>query len=150
MPRITRNPVVAYAHCTNMLCEGYSQVQVSAVMELSEVTIGERDPKAGIFAPIVETSWQDLAWADGEDARCEHCHGTRELSATPRPTYQSISGHPQDGLLTMRGGFDPNTRNTEADQQAAAALAEQTRQMAEMREQIAALTAAVTAPAEAP
>lgn len=141
MPRITASSTVAYAHCRDMLCPGYSQEEVEAVNRLFERTIGEMDPKAGVFSPIVETSWTDLEFADPDDVSCEHCDGVREISATPRPTYQRLSGHPQNGLLTMRG-FNPEApRNTEADEKAAAASAEQNRKIAEMQEQMDALMA---------
>lgn len=140
MPRITESQTVAYAHCRDMLCAGYSQEEVGAVNKLFERTIGEMDPKAGIFSAIVETSWVDLEFADPDDVSCEYCGGTREISGTPRPTYQRLSGHPQDGLLTMRG-YDSQISNSAADEKAAAAAAEQNRKIAEMQEQMEALMA---------
>lgn len=141
MPKITPIAAVAYAHCCDMLCEGYSQAEVEAVRTLFERTIGESDPKAGIFAPIVETSWEDLEFADPADAVCEHCGATREISAAPRPSYQHF-GFARDALVKMPK-FDANVRNTEADEAAATAAAEQNRRLAEMEARIAGLLAQV-------
>lgn len=146
MPRNTPPPIVtstdvkAYAHCVEYMCQGYEQQEVQGVRTLTEWN-GASLGSDSMFAAVIFTSTEEVNFADSEDARCEFCGGHREISATPRPTYQRLSGHPQDGLLKING-FDPGIKNTETDQKMAEMMAESNRRMAELEEKLAALTAA--------
>lgn len=130
-PRVTPADVVAFAHCRDYFCEGYGQQEVPAVKTLLEWT-GASVGSDPIFHGVVFTSVEEVQFKDPADMACEHCGVDREISATSRPTYQALSGHPQDGLLKVHG-FDPSVRNTEADEAAAAAMAEQNQKIAELQ-----------------
>lgn len=129
-PRVTPSSATGFAHCRDFFCEGYDQVPVPAIRTLIEWT-GAAVGSDPIFHGVVFTSTEDLQFENQEDMACEHCGKSREISALPRPTYENLSGHPQDGLLHVKG-FSPAVRNTEADEQAATAMAEQNRKIAEL------------------
>lgn len=129
-PRVTPSDATGFAHCRDFFCPGYDQVSVPAIRTLIEWT-GASVGADPIFHGVVFTSTDDLQFKDPEDMACEACGKPREISALPRPTYENLSGHPQDGLLHVKG-FDPTVRNTEADEQAAAALAAQNQKIAEL------------------
>lgn len=99
MPRVTEQPVRAFAHCVNPRCPGYAQAEVDALERTTAFTYAER----GGDMPGVETSTVNLAFADESDCACPHCGANRDLSDKPRVRYQNLSGHAQDGLLHMQG-----------------------------------------------
>lgn len=134
---VAETVVDAWAHCGDARCRGYGQQRVKGVRTIVEHTIGSRGGD-GIFVNIVENSHEYLRFDAPEDIPCDQCGHDREISLQERPVYQGLSGFPQNGLLTVPA-FDPNVRNTPADEKAAS-------EMAELRKQIADLTALVTVP----
>lgn len=142
MPTITEETVPAYAHCINFVCPGYAQEEVLGVRTIRSETLGDRGGD-GVLAMVTENTWEYLRFSDAEKVSCPHCGRDREISTQARPTYQNLSGFAQNGLLEV-AKFDPNVRNTKADEEAAAALAaanvaiaEMQQQMIEMKEQLA-------------
>lgn len=153
-PRMTETVVDAWAHCGNPRCEGYGQQPVAGVHTVVEHTIGSRGGD-GIFMNIVENTNEYLRFAlngcdsDGNsdpaepnDIPCEHCGADREITLQQRPVYQGLSGFPQNGLLQV-AGFDPRVQNSQADEAAALASAEQNKRMAELEATVAKLTHAL-------
>jgi hypothetical protein len=131
----TETVVDAWAHCGDARCRGYGQQRVKGVRTVVEHTIGSRGGD-GIFVNIVENSYEYLRFADPEDGTCVQCGKPREVSLQERPVYQGLSGFPQHGLLNTPA-FDPNVRNTQADERAAAEMAELRKQIAELSERVA-------------
>lgn len=150
-PRIHVTEVDGFAHCRDALCAGNAQEPVRAVVTLTEWTIASRGGK-GVLANVVENSTEDVQFADAADSACSVCGKSREVVLKERPTYQRLSGFPQDGLIQLqqRGiQFDPNVRNTEADQAAAEAQAKSDARIAELEAKLDALLEAAT-PKESP
>lgn len=140
-PRVTEFSCDAYAHCTDPLCDGSGQQPVKAIRTLLEWTIGSRGGD-GIFAGIVETSTEDLRFADADDSPCPSCGRAREVAVGEKPTYQRLSGFPQDGLLRMQG-FDPGVQNSVADQRAAEEAAAQALRVTELEDKVSQLLEAL-------
>lgn len=136
-PRVTETTVDAWAHCSNPRCAGNGQQAVQGVRVLSEYTIGSRGGD-GIFVQLVENSSQYVRFADPEENDCGVCGGQREISEQRRPVIPIITGFPQDGLLGAPK-FDPSVQNSAADQAAAEAAAAQSKEVAELKAQVAAL-----------
>jgi hypothetical protein len=139
MPRITREPVVAYAHCAMQVdddgtptfdnsggpagldrCPGYRQVEVAAIREVCAWTYGDANPGSSdpfdqAIAANTERSVERVLWADDADRPCPFCGLPRELSEQVRPAYANIGG--------PRGGPDQLFRDRRlAREQGAAAV----------------------------
>lgn len=115
MPHVVTEKVQAYAHCPNARCVGYLQEEVPA--ERVETNYLYTDNGGDL--PGVERSNSHFRWPDGVDVSCPGCGGLRELSASPRPSYQPLSGYDPMGLLGA-AKFNPAKVNTEADARVAA------------------------------
>jgi hypothetical protein len=114
MPTQTVTPVRGYAHCVVPRCPGTYEQEVDALKVTTSWSFIER----GGDIPGEENSQDAARFADEADAVCEHCDGHREVSLSPRPQYQPLSGHDPMGLLGMPQ-YDPNKVNAPNDQQAA-------------------------------
>lgn len=123
-----------YAHCPDSRCQGNEQEVVDAVVTIVEESCLSRGG-GGTGAQIIENTREHTRFKNLEDADCRYCGRLRELSAQERPVYQNLSFHDPYGLLKAPK-FDPNVRNTPADEAMAAEAAELRRQIAEMREQM--------------
>lgn len=117
-PRITETTVDAWAHCNDARCPGYGQQPVTGVHVLVEHSVASRGGD-GIFASVIENSHEYLRFEDPDEIHCEHCSRTREITRQVRPTYQKLSGFPQDGLLHSPD-FDPSVRHSKDDERFAA------------------------------
>jgi hypothetical protein len=122
MPTQTVTPVRGFAHCVVPRCPGTYESEVDAVKVTTSWTFIER----GGDIPGEENSQDAARFADETDATCEHCGGHREVSLSPRPQYQPLSGHDPMGLLGMPQ-YDPNKINLPNDEQAAEIAALQKR-----------------------
>lgn len=119
-PNVREEPIDALAHCRNPRCQGYGQQPVKAICQTVDWTFAAKGgATGGPMDAAVENSQEYLRFEDESEAPCPYCGHVREVARQERPTYDSLSGFSQDGLL---GGpkFDPNTVNTPAD----AAMAE--------------------------
>lgn len=132
--QVTEETVEAFAHCINFVCPGYGQEPVQAVKTLRQDTVGDRGGD-GALAMVVENTWEYLRFEDAEKVPCPHCGKDREVAAQARPTYQNLSGFAQNGLVEV-AKFDPNVRNTKADEEQAAALAAANVAIAELKQQM--------------
>lgn len=105
MPTVTETEVQGFAHCPDAMCPGYAQQPVRAIKTTRSETLQDR----GGDLPFVENTWEYVRFLnDGADGRpdemtCE-CGRTREVTLSERPAYQPLSGHPQNGLLTLTNG----------------------------------------------
>lgn len=111
---VTETRVELYAHCRNPLCPGYGQEKVAGIVQ--ETAYQYSDNGADMMRGHVERSIHDLRFEDEDSRPCRVCKQARELSETPRPSYQPLSGFDPMGLVN--GGasaFDPTKVNTEAD-----------------------------------
>lgn len=106
MPTVTETPVKGYAFCRNARCSGYQEEEVDALREETAYTYGDNGGD-GVFVGMVERSMVTFRFADPERAPCRSCKQPREVSGSPRPSYQPLSGHNPMGLLEF-GGFDPS------------------------------------------
>ena len=132
-PRRTETEVDAWAHCIDPRCEGYGQQPVKGIRELVEHTIASRTGETNtVWANVVENTNEYLRFARDTDVPCPVCSRDREITAQERPTYPIITGFPQDGLLSAPK-YNPEVRNTEADQQQAAEMAQMRKELAELR-----------------
>jgi hypothetical protein len=134
-PNITTSTVDAWAHCKDARCPGYGQKPVTALKELVEWTglaLGAGGPGSTALAQIVERSVEYVRFEDPEDVPCPTCGKDREVSLQERPVYPVITGFPQMGLLEAPA-FNPDVRNTPADEAHAAEMAEMRKQMAELK-----------------
>lgn len=126
----------AYAHCLQAMCPGYAQEELDVIKTTVEYQYS--DNGADMFKAMVERLTIMLDFENAEDRACRHCGGARELSETPRPTYQALSGYDPMGLINgTAGAFNPNVVNTQAD----AEMAELRAQMKLQADQIASLLA---------
>lgn len=136
MPTVQEAPARAYAHCRNARCAGYAQEEIDGVREEVGFTYRELNGNKGAVDPfdgLMERSSVRFRFADEEDAPCRVCGEAREVTGDPRPSYQPLSGHDPMGLLSF-GGFDASMVVPPDDRTAALEG-----QLAEMREQMAAL-----------
>lgn len=120
MPTITVKEIEAFAFCRNHKCVGYLQEKVPAIREDSEVTYQEK----GGDVPGVETSHSYLRFPDGVDSSCSHCGAERMLSEQERPVYPNSASAAQDVSAPAVDGT------------VAKMLADQSREMAELRAQL--------------
>lgn len=127
MPRTTDTPIDAYAHCADSTCPGNAQQPVKAIRH--DVAFSYMD--LGGDMPGIERTTSALRVAHDKDATCKTCGGPRELSTDPRPVYNNLSGHPQDGLLKI------------AAERAAGHQPTESAELAELRDQVAKLSALV-------
>lgn len=134
MPTITEEKVPAYAHCINFVCPGYAQEEVLGLRTVRSESIGDRGGD-GALAMVVENTWLYMSFANPEQRPCPHCGKDREIALDARPTYQNLSGFAQNGLLEV-AKFDPNVRNTKADEEQAAQLAAANAAIAEMQQKM--------------
>lgn len=137
MPTITETRARAFAFCRNPYCAGYNGSEVDVVREERSTTHKELGGK-GTILNGVESSTIDLRFADPEDAACPGCSVPRELSPSPRPSYEPLSGFPQDGLLSAPK-FDPDRQEESRDERTANLEAELAKTQAQLAEVLAAL-----------
>lgn len=130
MPLVTETPVRAFAHCVVPRCPGAYEAEVDALRVETAFAFTEN----GGDIPGIERSNVVAQFADEADATCEHCGGHRDVSLTPRPQYQRLSGHDPMGLLGMPQ-YDPNKVIAPNEAQDAAIEA--------LKAQVAALTEAM-------
>jgi hypothetical protein len=131
VPQITATPATVYLHCRNARCSGSNQEELEGVREETAFTFGENGGD-GIFVTFIERSMVEYRVEDPEVLPCPGCGEDREATGTPRPSYMNLSGHDPMGLIGGPG-FDPSVRNTEQDAE-----------MAELKSQVARLTALIT------
>lgn len=105
MPTVVATEVKGFAHCRDARCPGYQQQEVDAVREESSQTFGENGGD-GPFLHMIERSSVEFRFKDSDDVPCPVCSQPREVSETPRPQYQPLSGHDPMGLLSV-APFDP-------------------------------------------
>lgn len=113
MPTITATPATVWAHCRDSRCPGNNQEELNGFREETAWTLGENGGD-GAFFSMIEKSIVEYRVADEADSPCGVCSEPREISGSPRPTYQPLSGHDPLGLI---GGpaFNPNVQNTDQD-----------------------------------
>lgn len=100
MPTITAVESVVYAHCRNPRCPGHDQQELRGRRVEEAYTFGENGGD-GIFVAFVERSQVHYEAADAADVPCPGCGEPREVTGTARPSYQPLSGHDPNGLLTV-------------------------------------------------
>lgn len=100
---ITEETVTAFAHCRNPRCDGYRQEIVQAVKTISARNFDAEGPLSG----FAENSHEYMRFADGDTAACPTCGLDREVTGQERPSYNPLSGFPQDGLIGAPA-YDPN------------------------------------------
>lgn len=124
-----------YAHCRDTRCPGNQQQEVDAVRQEMSFTFGDGGGD-GVWKNLVERSTIEFRFADESDAGCPVCKRPREVTGTPRPQYQPLSGFDPMGLLSVPK-FDAGNVPSADDR---TAVLEQ--QLQEMREQLAKLAGA--------
>lgn len=135
MPTISQAPVEGFAHCRNPRCQGSQQQKVEALRSEESYTFTEK----GGDLPGYENSIVRFAFANEEDKPCPHCGLMREVTESPRPSYDGEWGN-QSFLLDIEENengsrFDPSKT---AELQAAASEKLQ-EENAELRERMARL-----------
>jgi hypothetical protein len=103
VPQVTKTDRKVYVHCVNPRCAGIRQEEVDGFAEETAFMFTDN----GGDIPGVERSTVRAKVADDEDAICPFCEGPRDVSLTPRPQYQRLSGHDPMGLLDV-AAFDAN------------------------------------------
>ena len=127
MPSVTETPVKAYAHCGNPICPGNAQEQVDALERTSAFSYQE----LGGDIPGDERSTVSFVFADEGDAPCSHCgRELRELSGSPRPQYENLSGFDPEYLRGLAAGLVPEAAGPSSPDE-----------IAELRAQVEALAA---------
>jgi hypothetical protein len=140
--QVLEKPITAFAFCPDSRCVGNDVAEVAAIKATTEWQYVD----SGGDMPGVERTADHLRFADETaDATCASCGKTRELSATPRPDYPSLTGHRQDGLLHVQQ-FDPAKAQREAGARDAT-VAELMRQVQELSNRLNAPAAPAAAPA---
>lgn len=103
MATVTDTPITGYAHCPNSRCPGTRQEAVKAIRRTTAFQYTDN----GGDMPGIEKTTDHFLYADEQtDAGCKHCERTRELTDQVRPIYESLSGHPQNGLLAIQREAD--------------------------------------------
>lgn len=115
MPTITDTPIDGYAHCLNPRCAGYAQEPVKAIRRETAFTFVELNGTAEGSVPGFERSSVSFVFTDEDNAACGSCGGVREVTASPRTTYQNLSGHDPNGLLNIRPGDAPDIGALQAE-----------------------------------
>lgn len=117
MPRISREPIVGLAHCSQQVddhgelafdfdgspmgvdrCPGYRQTEVAAIRETVAWTYGEfgaggsGDPMDQALANNISHSHSRVVWANVEDRPCPYCGSDREVTDQVRPVYTPLGG----------------------------------------------------------
>lgn len=132
MPTVQEQPIQGWAHCADPRCAGNKQEKVQAVRRIVGISYLE----SGGDMPGIEKSSEHILFADEADGTCGVCGKHREVAAQERPFYPALSGHPQDGLLKIKlenGQFE--------------AVSEPNREVEELKQQVAALSAMMAAQA---
>ena len=149
MPTLTVTEVVGYAHCRNPRCPGSQQEQVKALRHVDSYTYVER----GGDLPGEEMSTEHFSFFnDGsidpetkeqrpDETPCPNCKLLREITGSPRPSYQGEWGN-QDFLLDIDvkhdgSRFDPELQSKLQSEASDKLLAEN----GELRERLARLEA---------
>lgn len=113
MPVVTENKRVLFAHCPSPLCANYRQQEVEGVVVETSYMFTDN----GGDIPGIERSVEDLRWVDDDQAECSECGRRRELSTSPRPSYDPLSGHDPMGLVNGTvPPYDPGKVNTPEDE----------------------------------
>lgn len=136
MPTVTELPIKGYAHCRNPRCSGSRQEEVEAVRVEDSYTYTEK----GGDLPGTESSMVRIRFASTDDEPCPACKNTREVTDSPRPSYEGLSGFDQDGLLDIE--LNANGSRFDASKQAelqAEASDKLASENAELRERLARL-----------
>ena len=143
--QVLEKPITGYAFCPDSRCPGNEVHEVAAIDATTEWLYVD----SGGDMPGVERTATHLRFASEDvDAACGFCGKTRELSATPRPDYPSLTGHRQDGLLHVQQ-YDPAKHQREADA-SNATVAELMRQVQELGARLNEQAVPTPAPVEAP
>ncbi len=119
MPQVAETPVEAYAHCRNARCPGYDQERIDGIREETSYTFGERGGD-GAFTHMIQDSGVEFKAADVADLPCPGCGAAREVTGTPRPSYQNESGHDPMGLLAALPLGAPGVQADARDERIAA------------------------------
>lgn len=130
MPIITEEPTRAFAHCRNARCPGYAQEEIDAIKEETAFTFGDLGGD-GVFTHMTERSTVGFRFADPDDGPCPGCHEVREVTGTPRPAYQPLSGKDPMGLLHAQP-FNPSQPVPDRTSELEGQIAEMREQMAEL------------------
>jgi hypothetical protein len=160
--RVTEEEAELYAHCVDAFCEGHQQERVPGVRQTVERTfgddLGDRSvlPEDQAFTHLTSTSRTYLQWSDPEQRACPHCGGSRELADQERPHYPQLGvllQAQQRAELARRGGPEAMAARLMAQREAELVRAGEDilrpeadprdRQLDELREQVAKLTALV-------
>lgn len=136
MPTVTEIPIKGYAHCRHPRCSGSRQQQVDAIRVEDSWSYVER----GGDIPGPESSVVRFRFANEDDIPCPSCKNYREITDSPRPSYEGLSGFSQDGLLDIEinpngSRFDPS-KQAEIQAEASEKLAAEN---ADLRERLARL-----------
>jgi hypothetical protein len=95
MPQVTEKPRQVFLHCPNPVCPGMVQETVDGF----EVETAFLFTDNGGDLPFVERSTSRGMVPAEFDTACRHCGANREISLTPRPNYQPLSGADPMGLV---------------------------------------------------
>lgn len=144
MPTVTQTPVEAFAHCPNAQCLGYQQQPVQGVRTTTAWTYLDH----GGDMPGLESSSDQVWFADEAHVPCSHCEQPRAISEQKRPEYPNISGHDPMGLYEFKGKTEGELREmrhqAEVDKLSRELETRDLRAAIEkQQEQIAALTSAL-------
>lgn len=133
MPQVTEKPRQVYLHCPNPVCPGMVQETVDGFeVETAflftdnggDLPFVERSTSAAVVdPPSLDPSVERF------DTSCRHCGAAREISLTPRPNYQPLSGADPMGLVGAPQ-YDPHRP-----------ILEDNPELVELRKQVAALAA---------
>jgi hypothetical protein len=125
MPQVTEKPRQVFLHCPNPVCPGMVQETVDGF----EVETAFLFTDNGGDLPFVERSTSRGMVPAEFDTACRHCGANREISLTPRPNYQPLSGADPMGLVGAPQ-YDPHRP-----------ILEDNPELVELRKQVAALAA---------
>lgn len=139
MPTVTQERIRGWAHCENPLCAGNVQQPADVVRTTTNISYRELGGDANGF----EKSFDHFAFVDEDDKPCQSpcpaCGKPRAAAAQERPVYPT-SQYDQKGLLRLiqdgmvKSMSDAATARDTKITDLETRLAEQSAQLAEMRE----------------
>lgn len=143
MPTLSETLVDGYVWCCDPTCDGNQQRKVPLTKITAVYTYGEVDPES-VFAAFPERSSERFMPVDEKDLECQVCGGNADVSDQKRIVYPSM-------MLGWDGrAFDQQLLLKLARGQGASDTAQVSDDVAELRQQVADLTAAVNASKRGP
>lgn len=118
MPTVTETPRSdLLCFCNDSRCKGNAMRACQGIEVLTEFTYRERN----VNIPGAESSTiryrfpneGEPGYIEGAD-RCKSCQRRLEIGDQDRPVYESLSGHPQDALLSIDKWNGDKTAEVEA------------------------------------